>query len=255
MGKIKYLSLMLLSVALSLSFMACSSDEDDGRKLNQSELSLIAGQSVKLVYDGGCTWKSEEPLIAEVDNNGNVTANRVGETIIWANDEKCKIRVSPKYNTYMEPCIKWNASESEVIDFMKGYQYLGKNDNTLSFIDDDKNFAYVYIFKNNLLSSSAIATNILSYGEEVSNFLLERYVVVNVDKTNNICYLASIDMTIAVLVYFESNDGLMTVIYLPFNVDSVDVISKISDLKSRISKKQMLYNVDIVNDLVDKFTK
>lgn len=62
-------------------------------------------------------------------------------------------------------------------------------------------------------------------------------------------------MTIAVLVYFESNDGLMTVIYLPFNVDSVDVISKISDLKSRISKKQMLYNVDIVNDLVDKFTK
>ncbi len=74
MGKIKYLILALLGVAFISSFMACLSDED-------YKLKLV--QSVNLFTDGGCALKSEEPLIAEVDNDGNVTANIVSETAIW----------------------------------------------------------------------------------------------------------------------------------------------------------------------------
>lgn len=257
MRTFKYLSLMLLFAVMSLSFAACSDDEDDAKKLSQNELSLIAGQSAKLIYNGDCTWESDEPLIAEVDNNGNVTANRVGETTIWANDESCKVKVSPKYNTYMEPCIDWGASESEVTNFMNGYENLGKDDNTLGFGDLDNEIIYMYMFENNSLTASAIGANLISKGEEITDFLLERYVVIDVDESNYTAYMISIDKKIAVAVSFNASNGLMMVIYMPFDVNSANTKTIISRLNKQFIQNNVIartqIDINILNNLMDKF--
>ena len=73
----KFLSMTLLLTAMFLTFSACSKDDEGNSGLSQKEVSLKVGQSIALSYDGGeCTWNSDQPLIAEVDNNGKVTANR-----------------------------------------------------------------------------------------------------------------------------------------------------------------------------------
>lgn len=80
-----------------------------------------------LSYGGGeCTWSSDQPLIAEVDNNGNVTANRVGITNIKANGDICKVTVNPNYTTYEEPYLKFGASMNEVKNAMSGYTLSSK---------------------------------------------------------------------------------------------------------------------------------
>lgn len=113
----------------------------------------------------------------------------------------------------MEPCIDWGASESEVTNFMNGYENLGKDDNTLGFGDLDNEIIYMYMFENNSLTASAIGANLISKGEEITDFLLERYVVIDVDESNYTAYMISIDKKIAVAVSFNASNGLMMVIY------------------------------------------
>lgn len=256
MRTLKYLSLLLLFAVTTL--FSCSGDEHEEQGLSRSNLSLVAGQNAKLIYNGRCIWKSDEPLIAEVDNNGNVTANRVGETTIWANDESCRVRVRPKYNTYMEPCMDWGASESMVTNFMRGYKNLGKDGNTLGFGDVDNEIVYAYLFENNSLLSSAIGVKPAKW-EEVTNFLLERYVVIYVDEASPTAYMRSIDKKIGVAVSFNVSSVFMMVLYAPFNANSKQPKSVISGLNEQIVKnsitKQTSIDVSILNDLLDKFKK
>lgn len=259
MKHLKYLSLMLLCAVVGLSFTSCSDDNNGERKLSQTELSLIAGQSAKLIYDGNCTWSSDEPLIAEVDNSGNVIANRVGETTIWANDESCKVKVTPQYNTYMEPYMEWGASESEVTNFMNGYQNLGKNGNALGFADLDNEIVYMYTFENNSLSSSAIGASFISKGEEITHFLLERYVPIDVDESSYLAIMISIDKKIGVAVSFNASSGLMMVLYMPINDNSTNTKSIMSELSKRLTRSEViepkLGDVDAMNNLLKKFKK
>ena len=259
MEKLKKLSLMLLCAAMSLLFAACSEDEDDAPKLNRNELSLMAGQSAKLTYEGDCTWESDEPLIAEVDDDGNVTANRVGETTIWANDETCKVKVNPKYNTYMEPCMDWGASESEVANFMNGYENLGKDGNILSFADMANEIVYMYLFEDNSLKTSAIGANFMSKGEEITDFLLERYVVVDVDESSYTATMISIDKKIGVVFSINASSGLMLVMYVPVESNSTITRSAIPGLNQQIIQNNVIgqpsIDMDMLNDLLDKFKK
>ena len=254
---------MLLCATMVLSFSACSDDDEEKQKLSQKELSLTAGESVKLSYNGeNCTWSSEQPLIAEVDNSGNVTANRVGETVIYANDETCNVTVIPKYNTYMEPYMEWGASKSVVRSYMSGYTLGVEEDNILGYIDDEQEFVYFYQFENNSLTGSGIVANILSHGTEITNFLLERYVVVSVDEEDNMAILLSIDAQIGIGVLLDASSGLIWVMYMPF-----DSSSRANGLQSIFNKMsieimQQLIPYEIsevdewtINELTSRFTR
>lgn len=250
MGKFSNLKQVLLLAFISLFIVSCSSDE---KKLNLNQLSLTAGQSSKLIYDGICTWSSDEPLIAEVDETGNVTANRVGETTIRANDETCLVKVNPQFHTYMEPCMNWGASEYEISNYMKGYQNLGKDDNTLSFSDYNNEFVYMYILENNSLSSSVIGTSFMKNGEEVIDFLMERYVPVEVDEASYTVIMVSIDKETVIGITFNAISGIMMVLYTPY--------SNITTTKSQCIQYKPLLNKSIqtettqynIEKLINKF--
>lgn len=256
----KLFGLMLLCATMTVSFTACSDNENDLRKLSRNELSLIAGQNAQLTYhNGDCTWKTDEPLIAEVDDNGMVTAKRIGETTIWANDESCKVTVKPKYNTYMEPCIDWGTSKSSVKSFMNGYDIINENSNTLSYMDYNRGFGYVYVFENNSLSGSIVMTDILYHGEEATDFLLERYVTIHVDRDEPLILMSSIDGKTAIGITFETQ--LMYITYMPSPVNSTNTESIMPELNKQILQKDVVKqtseedNSIIINNLFEKFTK
>ena len=176
------LFMWMLIIASAFSLSSCSSDDDDSG-LSQKEIILKVGQSMTLSYGGGeCTWSSDQPLIAEVDNNGNVTANRVGITNIKANGDICKVTVNPNYTTYEEPYLKFGASMNEVKNAMSGYTLSSKTDaNNLVYIGKNVIDYYDYMFKNNGLYAVILATDIFK-GAETSKFLAERYIVVSIDE-------------------------------------------------------------------------
>ncbi len=167
-----------------------------------------------LSYGGGeCTWSSDQPLIAEVDNNGNVTANRVGITNIKANGDICKVTVNPNYTTYEEPYLKFGASMNEVKNAMSGYTLSSKTDaNNLVYIGKNVIDYYDYMFKNNGLYAVILATDIFK-GAETSKFLAERYIVVSIDENQNKILLASIDMEIGVMVQINDKTGAILIMY------------------------------------------
>ena len=210
----KFLSMTLLLTAMFLTFSACSKDDEGNSGLSQKEVSLKVGQSIALSYDGGeCTWNSDQPLIAEVDNNGKVTANRVGITNIKANGDICKVTVNPNYTTYEEPYLKFGASMNEVKNAMSGYTLSSKTDaNNLVYIGKNVIDYYDYMFKNNGLYAVILATDIFK-GKETSNFLAERYIVVSVDKNKNQVLLTSIDMEIAVMIQINDKTGAIVIMY------------------------------------------
>lgn len=206
------LTLLMLLSATMFSLVACTSNEEHAKKLNTNNLTLKAGQSSKLIYDGSCTWRSQEPLIAEVDNNGNVYAKLVGATLVWANDESCNVTVTPNFNTYIEPCTEWGVSMAYIEDIMKDFESHGQVENTLSFEDIQREIAYIYSFESNMLQQSIIIAK-LSKADEITDFLLERYLAVEVDMDNYIAAFISIDKKNAVFLMFV--DGLTTVVYIP----------------------------------------
>ena len=200
------LFMWMLIIASAFSLSSCSSDDDDSG-LSQKEIILKVGQSMTLSYGGGeCTWSSDQPLIAEVDNNGNVTN-------IKANGDICKVTVNPNYTTYEEPYLKFGASMNEVKNAMSGYTLSSKTDaNNLVYIGKNVIDYYDYMFKNNGLYAVILATDIFK-GAETSKFLAERYIVVSIDENQNKILLASIDMEIGVMVQINDKTGAILIMY------------------------------------------
>ena len=155
--------------------------------------------------------------------------------------------------------MEWGASESEVTNFMNGYENLGKNGNTLGFADLDNEIVYMYTFENNSLSSSAIGASFISKGEEITNFLLERYVPIDVDESSYLAIMISIDKKIGVAVSFNASSGLMMVLYMPINDNSTNTKSIMSELSKQLTRSELiepkLGDVDVMNNLLKKFKK
>lgn len=113
----KHLSFILAALAIvsMLIFTGCEADpvSVSSISLNKTELSLVLGSTARLeattspsnaTVGTGITWSSENAEIASVDNDGNVTSESLGETIITAKTDngkeaKCTVKVNPVITT------------------------------------------------------------------------------------------------------------------------------------------------------------
>ncbi|WP_294177704.1 Ig-like domain-containing protein [Coprobacter sp.] len=257
---------MLLLAVTGFAFVSCDKDDDDepdSKKLNLNEITLEAGQTTKLIYNGDCSWSSDQPLIASVDEEGNVTAERVGETYIKANNETCKVTVTPKYHTYIEPLTIWGCNQSLVKDFMSvltplGYTLTKETSTTLTYFSSiNKVEMYSYIFENGKLETSGIAAPILTAGSDITDFLLERYVVLYVDREENMFYLTSIDKLMAIVVGFNGNSIVVAYINRDSNSNFLTYSDQIKSLRYNCKSKSATkydYSKEL-NSLLDKFEK
>lgn len=210
-------------LCLLILFASCS-PEDSGEvilpELDVTSLTLSVGEEYVLSCNvDDCYWYSDEPFVAEVDENGRVSALHVGETVIHAGNATCKVTVLPKYHTYEEPMISWGATTNDVYLYMlnHGYQLTSNEENLYVFSGKYAAESYAYFFSNNKLIASAINSS-YTYFEDIIDFLLERYhaVAANQEGTVYIYLFASIDFDTIIQVEYDVYSDTLLVVYKPY---------------------------------------
>lgn len=237
--KMKQKSILML-LASCLLFPACSSDDDNEPKLSVDELTLYVGDSEQLTYGAECEWRSEQPLIADVDDNGNVTAFLVGETQVYANDDCCNVTVKGNYNTYATPCLNWGCSFSTVKNFMSGYTLEESDSESLVYSDGTGKFFYFYVFENGRLACSEVLTY-SSKLTEVTKFLHERYVFVASDTLDGdpVALYLNVDADMIVALVTMADSGVIAVLYMPYDETARAVNGVEAEIVKRVEKARL----------------
>ena len=170
-------------------FSSCSKDDEGGTEikintrmpitLNHKETLTIDATSVQTI-----TYSSDNEFHAKVSRSGVVTANYVGETMIildnGSDSKSIHLRVEPLYKLYETPSIEWGKTKREII--AKYGNPDSETDTAIGYMDYSTNAPIaMFLFDDNqrLKSSSVIVK--IAYTSTLSNFLLERYMPIDVN--------------------------------------------------------------------------
>lgn len=218
---------------MALLFSSCSeSDNNTTPSLNKTEVTLYVEETICLIYsDNDCIWTSDNPLIASV-KNGIITANHVGETLIYANNSACKVTVKPRYTKYYEPYTEWSKGKKEIKQYMKNYEIREENTDNISYTGKNDILFYLYSFESGKLKASGFTTK-LSESNYLLDFLLERYIPISSEGTTLI--FSSIDKKTAVALKVTLN-GLM-VGYVPLEDQTKTSSIEIESIFAQINKQ------------------
>lgn len=214
-----YLWGVLIVLCAFITFSSCSKENvEPTPTLDKTSITLYVNETSVLTYSGkDCKWSTDNYLIAEVDN-GKVTANHVGTTTIHANNLTCEVIVKPRHYTYTEPYINFGCSKEEVKKIMINYNFRGDNGKYLTYEGKGKVSAYIYDFENNALTTSSFYVTLIN-SLDLSDFLLERYWVVDVAEGSSneyIITLGSVDLKTAIFMELSSSTGAI-ILYKDFN--------------------------------------
>ncbi len=239
----------MLLLAAFMCITSCSSDDGNEQApatLDKTLITLYVDETATLTYsEGHCEWSSDNDLVAEV-KNGIVTAKHVGTTTIHANTLACSVIVKPKYTMYVEPYTEWGASISTIQNKMSGYTFRGSTDSsnggeTYAYEGKGKTNAYVYIFNEGKLTSSGFHVNLLD-AINLSDFLIERYVIIDINEENKNdyrVYMSTVDMKTVVAMNLTSSGAI--VLYMPFPESNTKATSG-DEMKQRIKEATSIIN-------------
>lgn len=182
---------VLLAAVFALagvSFFSCSSSSSDDEpfSMNERAITLQKGDKYTITHTGKASWSSEDNFVASV-NDGEVTANHVGETAIYAMSggakSKCDVTVRGLYNYFREPLCKLNATPEDVMRYETRSLDTKRSDRTMLFyypaMNEDIDVV-AYTFKNDKLESAFVSMtmhgNATQALQMMNNFMSERYV-------------------------------------------------------------------------------
>lgn len=181
---------VLLAAAFALagvSFFSCSSSNDDEPfTMNERAITIQKGDKYTITHTGKASWSSEDNFVASV-NDGEVTANHVGETAIYAmyggSKSQCDVTVRGSYNYFREPLCKLNATPEDVMRYETRSLDTKKSDRTtlIYYPAMNENIDVVaYTFKNDKLESAFVAMTMHGNASQalqmMNNFMSERYI-------------------------------------------------------------------------------
>lgn len=181
---------VLLAAVFALagvSFFSCSSSNDDEPfTMNERAITIQKGDKYTITHTGKASWSSEDNFVASV-NDGEVTANHVGETAIYAmsggSKSQCNVTVRGSYNYFREPLCKLNATPEDVMRYETRSLDTKKSDRTtlIYYPAMNENIDVVaYTFKNDKLESAFVAMTMHGNASQalqmMNNFMSERYI-------------------------------------------------------------------------------
>lgn len=206
----------LLALMAGITLFSCSEDYDEPRPtLSQTELTLFVGESQTITYShGNCEWSSDLPLVASVEN-GTITAEHAGTTIIRANECECKVTVRSHYY-YFEPYTGWYYGPTYVKNYMKDYTLEVTDAGDLCYRGKGDVFAYVYIFSDNHLIGSTMVVRLSD--TNFVKFLTESYHIIPINNDKDDFYLCMISPDMKTAVGLKIGN-YYTAIYIPYPAD------------------------------------
>lgn len=190
--KIFYLMSAMMVIMLGLGVTSCSSDDDDSDGVSTSPITIDAGD--KTVIQGAKTISSLDEFVAYVNKDLSVEGYHVGETTLTVNGKKnIKITVTPKYNLYDGPILKWGCDQSYVKSNQKQGTLSSKSTSDGLFYTNVgiADAIFMYQFDSGKLKSvgAVLSTN---YTSAYAKFLTERYLMLPYEKDND-TYFIGID--------------------------------------------------------------
>lgn len=233
----KLLNVFTLVALLILT--SCGNDDEPDAKFD--DVTLTYENTYTIPNGNGIVWESSNDLIASVSGN-TIKAEHVGEATISSEIGSFKVTVQASLNSFKEPCFDFGTSKSNIKSFMNSYSgvSLYKEDaTTLSYSGSLNQLVILltYMFENSKLSSSGIALN-SNYitVDTMSKFLLERYIPLAVDESDNSFYFINPqkNMAVAMQLSYVSNTIVYIVVYT--KLDSTSTRSSVN-IKS-------LFNID-----------
>jgi len=219
------IKLFVLAFVAVFIISACSDDKDD-ITLSKNKVSLYAEETEKITASESVTWETESEFVAKVKSDGTITGNHVGKTIIVANSKngsgKCEVEVIPRYNTYTNPVFEFGASKSSIKS--KEKRTLDEEDtNSLVYNpENNKIIGVVYSFKDGKLEGIGVGVK-YAYSLEATDFLIERYQVVEANKGGIAGYMLNDDpekATMAITASIEDNFYMIIYLAYPFDNDT-----------------------------------
>lgn len=188
---------LFLLVVLPMLFAACSSDEDNETwNISESNIELNVNEEINVSSNQKVSWKSENPLIATVNEKGRILALLVGKTkIVVSNSNEIKeinVTVKGNCNYIVEPFLKFSDSYSKIQSYENREKYMYSTDEELIYWGEDNGIIdnVRYKFDNGKMTSCMLVTHYANY-ESVLDYLSERYVPLK--EEGNFIYLASPD--------------------------------------------------------------
>ena len=159
---------VLLAAVFALagvSFFSCSSSSNDDEQfsMNERAITIQKGDKYTITHTGKASWSSDDDFVASV-NDGEVTANHVGETTIYAmsggSKSQCDVTVRGLYNYFREPLCKLNATPEDVMRYETRSLDTKKSDRTTLIyypaMNEDIDVV-AYTFKNDKLESAFVS--------------------------------------------------------------------------------------------------
>lgn len=236
---------------LATLFTSCKDDEKDGFIISPKEMNLVAGETKTIKVNGGVSgydFISGNQYIASVENDGVITALRVGQTDIRVRDKnnstaKCRVKVTGKNKMYIEPCMKFESGISQVKSFEK--RTLKREDSETLYYSGENPMVYEisYSFINNkLIGSSVLIPGNKTNAELLGRFIAERYIIIKIEDSN--IYFISVDQKIigGITAGYKGSKPYYLVVYASAQiiadrsstVDISDIKEKVNEIKNGI---------------------
>lgn len=231
---------ILFLVTTVITMAGCSSSDESKLTLSTNHVSLYSEETETITASDKATWSSDDEFVASVNNNGTISGEHVGTTVVTAASNngqgKCTVEVKAKYNTYTDPIFEFEASKS-TIKTKEKRTLDDEKEESLLFKPEKSTIGGVgYLFKNGKMN--AIAVNVkTSSALEATKFLIERYLVVGAGvgniagaMINNLPNKATMGITMSV------ESGYVLVLYMPYNKNKNRSIVEEDVIKNKMKK-------------------
>lgn len=192
---------LLLLFATIIILTSCT-ESIDTYIISKDFVTVWAGGFYTLSVSGtdNIKWLSSNPFVADVDQDGRVTAHREGTAFITANDLICEFQVNAKYSRFTTPITDWTLTKDQII------ARLGEPiTETTTSISYKSKFAeellIMYTFGSDGSLKSATTGSLLVYFDNLLKFLTERYLPVVMDTPSlTAMYIDALEMEYADLI-------------------------------------------------------
>ena len=225
---------VLLAAVFALAgvpFFSCSSSSSDDEpfSMNERAITLQKGDKYTITHTGKASWSSDDDFVASV-NDGEVTANHVGETSIYAmsggTKSQCDVTVRGLYNYFREPLCKLNATPEDVMRYENRSLDTKKSDRTMLIYYPEMNEdidIVVYTFENDKLKSAFVSMTMNGNASQalqmMTNFMSERYFGNGISSAEYVYMNATTTESASKFVYVTNTtpgyEGITAALYIP----------------------------------------
>ena len=185
--------LWLIAICVIIPFLSACSDDDD-KIIGEKSIILNVGDTYKVKASGSASYAVQHQFVASVNQQGEVTANHVGETVMAVSvgneTAYCGILVSPRHNLWPTPVMDSPSyTIGQVKQYFNGKYPMSATSNTVTINPQKNNVEYIryYVLKRiDSIEVKYVHNENAKLISTLDDYLTERYDKVKENEEQNL---------------------------------------------------------------------